>query len=166
MRSASKAVVVAGVIFLMVPLSLLRSYLFARSYNSIMEEASSQISEQEKTSFNQQWDTYEGEQGGNNIKALIQKLIANCNTNKDYPERLVDVYCSRPTEDGEAFNIPITEENAENAVNELSELRKQIESRHTYYVTIDYSASSSFVNRVIIKYNVDDESPSDLPNEN
>jgi len=90
MENASKALIIAGAILLSILIIAIGMYIYTSSHNSI-SEAGSQISEQEKTSFNQQWNTYEGAQGGNNVKALLQKLIANCNTNAQEDQRLVDV---------------------------------------------------------------------------
>ena len=130
-------------------------YMYTSSHNAI-SEAGSQISEQEKISFNQQWNTYEGAQGGNNIKALIQKLIGNCNTNAQEEQRLVDVVCSRATEDDEKTEIIITSENVEESVRELQTLRTKINARHTYYVQIEYDSKTSLVNKIIIRYENDD----------
>ena len=90
MENASKALIIAGAILLSILIIAIGMYIYTSSHNSI-SEAGSQISEQEKTSFNQQWNTYEGAQGGNNVKALLQKIIANCNTNAQEEQRLVDV---------------------------------------------------------------------------
>ena len=165
MRNASRALIFAGAIMILIPIMMYETYIYRNAYSSIYE-ASINISEQEKTSFNQQWNTYESAQGGNNIKALLQKIIGNCNTNQDEAQRLVDVYCSRPTEAGEEVSIPITVENSKEAIKQLTDLRNQIEARHTYYVSLEYSTETSMVNRVIIKYNIDDEGPVDLPDEN
>ena len=90
MENASKALIIAGAILLSILIIAIGMYIYTSSHNSI-SEAGSQISEQEKTSFNQQWNTYEGAQGGNNVKSLLQKVIANCNTNKEEDQRLVDI---------------------------------------------------------------------------
>ena len=124
-------------------------------FNSI-EEASSQITQQEIMSFNQMWKMYEGAQGGNNIKALLQKLIANCDTNALEEERLVDVVCSRATEDDEKTEIIITSENVNESIHELVILSGKINARHTYFVQVEYDSKTSLVDRIIIKYENDD----------
>ena len=160
MENASKALIIAGAILLSILIIAIGMYIYTSSHNSI-SEAGSQISEQEKTSFNQQWNTYEGAQGGNNVKALLQKVIANCNTNAQEAQRLVDVVCSKPTSgdyaDVDPVLIPITVSNAvsteaDGAVQSLTALRSSIEARHTYYVSIEYSGKTSLVNRIIIEY--------------
>ena len=155
MENASKALIIAGAILLSILIIAIGMYIYTSSHNSI-SEAGSQINEQEKTSFNQQWNTYEGAQGGNNIKAVLQKLIANCNTNAQEEQRLVDVVCSRATEDDEKTEIIITSENVEESVRELQTLRNKIDARHTYHVQIEYDSKTSLVNKIIIRYENDD----------
>ncbi len=160
MENASKALIIAGAILLSILIIAIGMYIYTSSHNSI-SEAGSQISEQEKTSFNQQWNTYEGAQGGNNVKALLQKLIANCNTNAEEAQRLVDVWCSAATQkDTAATPIKVNVGNAKGeAVTNIQNLRNRIEARHTYYVEIEYSAKNSLVSRILIKYNQTDAGP-------
>jgi len=157
MENASKALIIAGAILLSILIIAIGMYIYTSSHNSIAE-AGSQISEQEKTSFNQQWNTFEGKQGGNNIKALLQKVIANCEANKEEESRLVDVICSRPTAATQQFatEIEVTVDNASEKINELAELRTDIEPRHTYYVTLEYGAQTALVEKIVIRYEKDD----------
>ena len=156
MENASKALIIAGAILLSILIIAIGMYIYTSSHNSI-SEAGSQISEQEKTSFNQQWNTYEGAQGGNNIKALLQKVIGNCNTNAQEEQRLVDVVCSRPKNTGfSQKNINIGVDNIEDSIQELTTLRNFIEPRHTYYVQLEYDPKTSLVNKIIIRYEESD----------
>ena len=167
MENASKALIIAGAILLSILIIAIGMYIYTSSHNSI-SEAGSQINEQEKTSFNQQWNTFEGKQGGNNVKALLQKLIANCDTNKEEQNRLVGVECT-PTSgdktytleievggsDGKSFNINTEEYKnvlPSDAVGILTGIRNQIEARHTYNVTISYAADTALVNKITIDY--------------
>ena len=63
-------------------------------------------------------------------------MIGNC-TNAQEEQRLVDVVCSRATEDDEQTNIIITEKNTTELVKEIVALRQKIEPKHIYYVEID-----------------------------
>ena len=74
------------------------------------------ISEPERQSFNQQWNTYEGAQGGNNVKSLLQKVMVNCNINAQEGARLVDLAITRANlvsriiikyEESDEFSIPL-----------------------------------------------------------
>ena len=167
MENASKALIIAGAILLSILIIAIGMYIYTSSHNSI-SEAGSQINEQEKTSFNQQWNTFEGKQGGNNVKALLQKLIANCDTNKEEQNRLVGVVCTPKSDDktytmtikvGETANVTFdtgtnTYENIKpsSAVGILTGIRNLIEARHTYNVTISYAADTALVNKITIDY--------------
>ena len=156
MENASKALIIAGAILLSILIIAIGMYIYTSSHNSI-SEAGSQISEQEKTSFNQQWNTYEGAQGGNNIKALLQKVIGNCNTNAQEEQRLVDVVCSRATSIGRGqANINVRVDNIEDSIQYLTRLRNLIEARHTYYVQLEYDPQTSLVSKIVIRYEEDD----------
>ena len=169
MENASKALIIAGAILLSILIIAIGMYIYTSSHNSI-SEAGSQISEQEKTSFNQQWNTYEGAQGGNNVKALLQKLIANCNTNREEQQRLVGINCV-PTSGGTDYtlSINVSTQDANNfafaattaayndvspsdAVKVLTGIRNLVEARHTYNITISYSPETSLVNLIDIDY--------------
>ena len=152
MENASKALIIAGAILLSILIIAIGMYIYTSSHNSI-SEAGSQISEQEKTSFNQQWTPYEGAQGGNNVKALLQKVIANCNINAQEEQRLVDVYCTKATsQDTRNTKIDIDVGNVEQKITELTTLRNDIETKHTYYVDLEYSPKTSLVERINIRY--------------
>ena len=155
MSKGSGPIMIPLLVMIMIVGMNVSSSIYRNSRNSI-SEAGSQIAQQEIISFNQQWNTYEGAQGGNNIKALLQKLIANCNTNAQEEQRLVDVVCSRATEEDEKTEIIITSENVEESVRELNTLRSKIMARHTYYVQIEYDSKTSLVNKIIIRYENDD----------
>ena len=155
MSKGSGPIMIPLLVMIMIVGMNVSSSIYRNSRNSI-SEAGSQIAQQEIISFNQQWNTYEGAQGGNNIKAVLQKLIANCNTNAQEEQRLVDVVCSRATEEDEKTEIIITSENVEESVRELQTLRNKIIARHTYYVQIEYDSKTSLVNKIIIRYENDD----------
>ena len=157
MENASKALIIAGAILLSILIIAIGMYIYTSSHNSI-SEAGSQISEQEKTSFNQQWNTYEGAQGGNNIKALLQKVIGNCNTNAQEEQRLVDVVCSRAKSTGLGHAIiNVRVDNIEDSIQYLTWLRNLIEVRHTYYVQLEYDPQTSLVSKIVIRYEEDDD---------
>ena len=164
-KKSTIAIVIVAIVLIALPVILyIKDNLDRRKY----ENYKSTSSNTELNSFNQQWISYEGAQGGNNVKALLQKLIANCNINQEEEQRLVDVYCSRPTEDGNPETIYITVENcsldsesSDSTVGKIINLRNQIEPRHTYYVSMEYVKNNPYVNRIIIKYESDDNGPSD-----
>ena len=122
------------------------------------------ISEAERQSFNQQWNTYEGAQGGNSIKSLLQKVIANCTTNEQEEARLVDLAITRANLEGEEVILPITVENAtKTAQDDIGKERNEIEPKHTYYVYTEINEKTRLVSRIIIKYEESDEFSIPLP---
>ena len=105
MENASKALIIAGAILLSILIIGIGMYIYTSSHGAI-DDSATQMSEQEKTSFNQQWNTYEGKQGGNVVKQVLQKLIANCNTNAQEASRLVGVTC-KPTTSSSDYKLSI-----------------------------------------------------------
>lgn len=157
MENSSKGLVIAAVVVLGIMLIATGMYIYSSSHNNI-SEAGSQISEQEKISFNNQWNIYEGEQSGNSVKALFQKLIANTQTNKNEKDRLVNIYCYYPSSSmiqEIGFNVDTT--NYEEYISFLQNIRNHIEPKHTtYYVSLDYSSKTSLVNQINIYYKEED----------
>ncbi len=149
MENASKALIIAGAILLAILIIGIGMYIYSSSHNTL-ESAKDQMSEQDKTSFNQQWNTYEGAQGGNTVKTLLQKIIANCNTNAQEESRLVGVHLI--DSENRWRNIDVNKNNLEQSIKDLTQLRNSIEARHTYYVTIDFDTDSSLVHTIIIRY--------------
>ena len=115
-KTIFKALVVIGVILLaIIIIEFTIAYLDSPRRNR-SSDYYNHMSESEIQSFNQQWNTYEGAQGGNNVKSLLQKVIANCNTNAQEEARLVDLAITRANlvsriiikyEESDEFSIPL-----------------------------------------------------------
>ena len=158
MENSSKSLVIAAAIVLCIIIVAAGMYIYSSSHNSI-SEAGSQISDQEKMSFNSQWNIYEGEQGGNNIKSLLQKLIANTQTNSNEVERLVNIYCYYPTASMvQEFGFNVDSTNYEEYISYIQNIRNRIEPKHKYYVTLDYSSKTTLVNQINIYFKQEDVS--------
>jgi hypothetical protein len=129
--------------------------------------------ESDAKAFNERWEMHSGPQQGNNIKALLQKLIANCHSYADWDSRLIDIAITRACENDEEVVLLINEDTLSNEKNTLSsdstidntiaEIRNKIEPRHTYYVELEYSQKTSLVNRILIRYEEDDVFNTILP---
>ncbi len=163
-KTIFKVLVVIGVILLVIIIAEFTiAYLDSPRANR-SSDYYSHISESEIQSFNQQWNTYEGAQGGNNVKSLLQKVMANCNTNEQEEARLVDLAITRANLEGEEVILPITVENAtKTAQDDIGKIRNEIEKEHYYYVYIETSTKTRLVNRIIIKYEESDEFSTPLP---
>lgn len=160
MENASKALIIAGAILLSILIIAIGMYIYNSSQNSIYE-AADQISTQERDAFNSQWTTYEGKQPGSNVKALIGKMISNAKTNEEEETKLIQLayvptattaaavpvasYVSGTAADGGNNNAGIN-------ITAFNTARSAIESRHTYYVSLRYSETTSLVDGVAIGY--------------
>ena len=163
-KTIFKALVIIGIVLLVIIIAECTIAYIDSPRGNKSSDYYYHISEPERQSFNQQWTTYEGKQNGNNIKALCQKVIANCTTNEQEEDRLVDLAITRPNLDGEEVILPITVENAtKTAQDDIGKVRNEIEPRHTYYVYTEINEKTRLVNRIIIKYEESDEFSTPLP---
>lgn len=169
MENASKALIIAGAILLSILIIAIGMYIYNSSQNSIYE-AADQISTQERDAFNSQWTTYEGKQPGSNVKALIGKLISNAKTNEEEQTKLLNI-AYVPDADYSDRNVAILVYSTVNTggqadadgnkpdninITEFNTCRKNIESRHTYFVQLRYSAETSLVDGIGIAYEEDE----------
>lgn len=91
MENASKALLIAGAILICI-LLIGVGMLVYQSAQGTISEAVSQMSSQEKDMFNQQFEQYSGSRvNGSNVRALLQKVRNNNNTNFDTPDKQVEV---------------------------------------------------------------------------
>ena len=85
MENASKALIIAAAILL----SILIIALGMRVYNNASSSAgSADLSSQEISSYNSQFESYEGRQKGTNVKTLLNLISKN---NIDYKDRKITV---------------------------------------------------------------------------
>lgn len=91
MENASKALLIAGAILICI-LLIGVGMLVYQSAQGTISEAVSQMSSQEKDMFNQQFEQYAGSRvNGSNVRALLQKIRNNNNTNADTYDKQVTV---------------------------------------------------------------------------
>jgi hypothetical protein len=99
--------------------------------------------------FNNLFATNKGSQLGNDVRALISKLISNAQRNSSDATKLPDLYY-QPDENGEFILVTSTVENPNIA--ELEVARDKISGRHSYFVSYLYSRANGNITGVIIKY--------------
>lgn len=157
MENASKALLIAGAILLAILIIAIGMFIY-NSAQSTVNDSMTSLSTQEIDAFNNQFISYEGQQTGSNVKALIGRLVANANT---YTE-----------EEGKVPQVEVTDKVCmdENAVTEkvakmespgadnvkeynriLGGIRNKIEAKHPYWVEFEYGASS-IISNVKITY--------------
>ena len=124
MENASKALIIAGAILISIVLIAV-GVMVVNGANGAIDTAVGQMSDSEKTIFNQKFESYEGSQKGSSVKSLISAIEAN-NSN-DSGATIVEV------------NILGSTFYAGNQVNTndagLSTARANIKNSKTYTVT-------------------------------
>lgn len=142
MENASKALIIAGAILISILIIAIGMYIYTNSESSI-RNATSQMSTQEKSAFNQTWYTYEGSQLGSNCRALIAQIISSNSTNVNEASKLISL-----TVDGETVTPEINNIQSE----AMTELRNTIDLRHTYTVTTNQNETTGLVDEIVITY--------------
>lgn len=140
MENASKALIIAGAILLSILIIALGIYVFNMAKGSF---DGNQLSEMEKSTFNQQFSIFEGKQAGSTIKNLIDKIIANASTNSGAQDRLPTIKYIKgngsTANQTYTFNVQKTSSTEANSVNncitKMNELRAKISDRHIYKVS-------------------------------
>lgn len=142
MENASKALIIAGAILISILIIAIGMYIYTNSESSI-RNATSQMSTQEKSAFNQTWYTYEGSQLGSNCRALIAQIISSNSTNVNEASKLISLKV-----DGETVTPEINNIQSE----AMTELRNTIDLRHTYTVTTNQNETTGLVDEIVITY--------------
>ena len=142
MENASKALIIAGAILISILIIAIGMYIYTNSESSI-RNATSQMSTQEKSAFNQTWYTYEGSQLGSNCRALIAQIISSNSTNVNEASKLISLDV-----DGEKVTPEVNNIQSE----AMTELRNNIDIRHTYTVTTNQNEETGLVDEIVITY--------------
>ena len=157
MENASKALIIAGAILLSILIIAIGMYIYTSSQSTI-SDSMAQMSTQEIEAFNSQFTTYSGKQTGAQLKSLMGKLISNANTYKEEPEKLpvveVTKYNGSDT-NGNTANRPNNAGNdneLQDYINVLSEMRNKMENKHTFTVEFDYT-TNGVLTTIHIYYN-------------
>ena len=155
MENASKALIIAGAILLSILIIAIGMYIYNSSTNSIYA-AGDQIASQEQEAFNSQWTSYEEDQVGSSVKNMVSKLISNARQNAEERTKLPNL--AYTASDGGAREEVVSQVNATNIAG-FNAARTQLETKHTYFVELHYSADTGLVDMIEIHY----EEPDALP---
>ena len=169
MENASQALVIAGAILLAILIVALAMYIYNSAATTINDSVTN-MSTQQIESFNNQFETYKGEQKGNQVSQLVKKLIANANTYKDEPGKVPSVICTQVTSaktsgisdyvDGISDDMASYTEvdydgndsKLQLYVDALSAIGNHLEGKHKYTVTYGYESKTGLLSSVIISY--------------
>ncbi|MCR5186625.1 MAG: hypothetical protein K6D97_05875 [Clostridia bacterium] len=113
----------------------------------------------ETEGFNSTFTSYQGEQTGSQVKALLNRLDANANTCAEEPAKIPNVsYNSNGESDDKNFlndktYCEVTEENnISDYKNYLEEIRIHIDLRHVYCITMSMDVEDR-IKGITINYN-------------
>lgn len=136
MENASKALIIAGAILISIVLIAV-GVMVVNGANGAIDTAIGQMSDSEKTIFNQKFESYEGKQKGSSVKSLLSAIEAN-NSNDSGATIVKVVIGSETYYDGEG----------ENANKDLSTARANIKNSKTY--TVSFSKTSGVITSATI----------------
>lgn len=143
-------------------------YMYSSSQSTISDSLTD-MSIQEVQAFNLNFTLYEGKQTGSQVKALIQRLIANANTYLEEPDKIPSVkYVTSEDDNSDAKDWQESDDGGkvtskesdsewqENYVAALAKLSNCMEPKHTYYVEVNVG-DKGIVDEIIIYYDRDEE---------
>lgn len=145
MENASKALIIAGAILLSILIIAIGIYIFNQANTTITSSMSS-MSTQEKDAFNNEFTTYQGQQKGSNVKALLSKVASNLGTFKEEKDKIPVVMlmtkgdaATQLENSGANFFQTLNYADTDNAskyTTQISKLRNKIKDKHTYSVNM------------------------------
>ena len=153
MENASKALIIAGAILISILIIAIGMYIYTSSTNSITG-AIATMDTQEIEAFNSQWTNYEGTLTGSQVKAMINKLIANANTYKEEEEKVVGLtYPENGTSNTQnvIINYASVNDSVSNYIGNLNTAYSAIKAKHNYTVSLDFGGTP-LVRQIIVTY--------------
>lgn len=141
MENASKALIIAGAILLSILIIGIAMFIYTQAAQTIQK---ANLSGQEVTAYNREFEQYEGTRSGSDAKALCD-LVRN--HNKQYADdesRHVQVVPSAATDPTPAPDSPVT-------AADVNAVKNTLKTGKTYTVTFGYDANSGLVTQVGIE---------------
>lgn len=139
MENASKALLIAGAILIVILLIAVGMLVYSQS-RSVIDTGVAQMSSTEISMFNAQFNEYSGKQKGSSVKALLQAVIANNETYSSDEAKQVKVNAS-------SIITGTTPNTVDQAT--ISNVITQVKPSTTYTVTFGYT--NSLITSVTIK---------------
>lgn len=154
MENASKALLIAGAILLCILIIAIGMFIYNSAQSTITDSMTS-LSTQEIDAFNNQFLSYEGYQTGSNIKALMGRLIGNADTYRDEPAKVPQVYINQLSNTNKN-NVDATFDLndaglPQNYINNLGTIRNRVETKHEYYVEMNFQ-DNGLIDYIVISY--------------
>lgn len=147
MENASKALIIAGAILLSILIIAIGMFIY-NSAQSTINDSMTSFSTQEIEAFNNNFESYKGNQTGSNVNSLITRLIANAKTYKDestkVPAFIINKIVASNTGNTNMNAVPVSggsNNGQQNYIDTLTKIKNKIENKHTYWITFSYQAN-------------------------
>lgn len=152
MENVSKALLIAGAVIVCILIIAVGMYVFNDSQSTIADSMVS-MSTQEIDAHNTKFAIYDGEQLGSKLKSLVGLLMSNSDTNKEEPSKIPGMYIEF---NGKFLDSGLPE-NGDNSsyIDALENIRTQLESKHEYWVEINYQ-KNGLIDYITVSYDADD----------
>lgn len=149
MENASKALIIAGAILLSILIIAIGMYIYNSSQNSI-NQAATQISQQEVNAFNATFLMYEDKQIGTNVRSLINAMSSGASQNAEEESKLPDLVYQAASASEDPTTV--TSVVGDTQISAFNTARTAIQARHYYYVQFELNATSGLIDKVIVSY--------------
>ncbi len=134
MENASKALLIAGAILIVILLIGIGMLIYSKS-TGVVDVATNAMNSQEIQAFNSSFISYEGSQKGSTVRALISAIIANNGTHTSDESKQISLVTGAGAGTKDA--------------NDMATYSSGINTQQTYTVTLGYS-TAGLVNTVTI----------------
>ncbi len=135
MENASKALIIAGAILISIVIISLGVMIVSNVMDTIQ---GANVSEQERSAYNQIFVAYEGTKSGTQVRALCDKVREH---NQGYPD---DFSRHIEIQTGDASSVDKAPAEAVTA-KKVNDIKKTIKAGSTYTVTLGYDKNSGYV---------------------
>ena len=147
MDNASKSLLIAGAILMAILLITCGIYVYNNSGSLAASKANAQAESLNLTRFNNEYQMYEGNQKGSNVKGLMQKAASNNAELYQRQDTIPDCVCIRTKskgilnqiKDAETKRGLTTREYGVRYPNNIQEISKYINLNKTYVVSFGYN---------------------------
>ena len=139
MENASKALIIAGAILLAISIIGLGIYIFAQAQGAMTADP---LKMQQIEAFNSQFDIYQGEQSGTNVKTLLDKIRSHNLTSAEDETRQIGVVESA------ASVTDVSQSRGVLSASDINSIKSGIRAGATYTVTFSYDAKSGYLIQV------------------
>lgn len=136
MENASKALLIAGAVLIVILLIGIGMLIYSKS-TGVIDTAASSMNSYEIQMFNSQFTAYEGEQKNGSVKSLIQAIAANNATYKGNSNKIVQIIMTNKSESDSrlsTFSATTSEQISNNIIQNLK-------TTSIYKVTFEYGTS-------------------------